>query len=438
MPATPSPRSVNNTSSWIWCRVLWDYILHLIDRWDGDCVIMGDFNEVRTEQERYGSVLNVQGANAFNTFISLASLIDLPLNGYAYTWAHKIANKMCKLDRFLVSKGLVASFLFLLDPCLDRNLSNHHPILMQKLSIDYGPTPFRFIYSWFNLDGFDKMVEDTWKSLATIDSNASSNEEILSDRSLLLKELNDINFTDSLEGAQKSKVRWAIEGDENTKFFHDILNTNLERNVSNEEKKSAIWDCGMNTSPGSDGFTFEFFRRYWKLLEHDIVAAIKEFFTSDKLPTRLNLSLKGIDISNIVCPLCHASVESGSHIFFSCLMARHLWRKLMRWWELEDIDLASYDNWLLWLNSPRLYKRLKEILEVGELVGDLVGNLVRDLVGELVEDLIGEQVGELVGELVVGELVLGLSFLFGTLASLFLFFFISSRLVWVFIKINPE
>ncbi|GJW81942.1 RNA-directed DNA polymerase, eukaryota [Tanacetum coccineum] len=32
----------------------------------------------------------------------------------------------------------------------------------------------------------------------------------------------------------------------------------------------------------------------------------------DKLPTRLNLSLKGIDISTIVCPLCHAFIESGS------------------------------------------------------------------------------------------------------------------------------
>ncbi|GKD77966.1 hypothetical protein Tco_1340587 [Tanacetum coccineum] len=30
-------------------KVLWDYIFHLIDRWDGDCVIMQDFNEVRKE-----------------------------------------------------------------------------------------------------------------------------------------------------------------------------------------------------------------------------------------------------------------------------------------------------------------------------------------------------------------------------------------------------
>ncbi|GJX09421.1 RNA-directed DNA polymerase, eukaryota [Tanacetum coccineum] len=83
----------------------------------------------------------------------------------------------------------------------------------------------------------------------------------------------------------------------------------------------------------------------------------------DKLPTKCNLSLKSIDISTIVCPLCHASIKSGSHIFFSCPMACHLWRKLMRWRELEDIDLASYDDWLLWINLSRLSKRLKEILE---------------------------------------------------------------------------
>ncbi|GKE80333.1 RNA-directed DNA polymerase, eukaryota [Tanacetum coccineum] len=128
-------------------KVLWDYIFHLIDRWDGDC------------------------AKAFNSFISLASLIDISLDGYAYIRAHKTANKMSKLARFLVTKGLLVLFPYLSALCLDRNLSDHHPILMRELSIDYGPTPFRFFHSWFNLDGFDKMIEDTWKSLATVDSN---------------------------------------------------------------------------------------------------------------------------------------------------------------------------------------------------------------------------------------------------------------------------
>ncbi|GJY81496.1 RNA-directed DNA polymerase, eukaryota, partial [Tanacetum coccineum] len=64
----------------------------------------------------------------------------------------------------------------------------------------------------------------------------------------------------------------------------------LERNVFNEEIKSAVWDCGTNKSPGPDGFIFEFFRRYWKLLEHDIVEAVKEFFASSTFPAGSNFS----------------------------------------------------------------------------------------------------------------------------------------------------
>ncbi|GJT03088.1 hypothetical protein Tco_0824257 [Tanacetum coccineum] len=87
-----------------------------------------------------------------------------------HSGAHETANKMSKLDRFLL-----ALFPFLSALCLDRNLSDHRPILMRELSIDYGPTPFKFFHSWFNLDGFDKMIEDTWKSLATVDSNGMIN-----------------------------------------------------------------------------------------------------------------------------------------------------------------------------------------------------------------------------------------------------------------------
>ncbi|GJX44385.1 RNA-directed DNA polymerase, eukaryota [Tanacetum coccineum] len=314
-------------------RVLWDYILRLIDGWDGDCVIMGDFNEVRMEQEKYGSIFNVQGDNAFNSFISLASLIDLPLDGYAYTWANKTANKMSKLDRFLVSKGLLVSFLFRSALFLDRNLSDHRPILMWELSIDYGPTPFRFFQSWFNLDGFDKMVEDTWKSLATVDSNGMINlkkklqalkialnngPKML--RKALIRRRSPFNPNNLISSKFLTKAV-ARESDENTMFFHGILNskcsqlairrtladgerivdplavksvflkyfftqfsspgsprifladqftdrlsleqqTDLERNVSNEKIKSVVRYCGTNKSHGLDGFTFEFFRRY--------------------------------------------------------------------------------------------------------------------------------------------------------------------------------
>ncbi|GJS46146.1 RNA-directed DNA polymerase, eukaryota [Tanacetum coccineum] len=43
-------------------------------------------------------------------------------------------------------------------------------------------------------------------------------------------------------------------------------NDDLQRNVSYDEIKRAVWDCGINKSPGPDGFTFEFYRKYWNLM----------------------------------------------------------------------------------------------------------------------------------------------------------------------------
>nr|GEY06869.1 RNA-directed DNA polymerase, eukaryota [Tanacetum cinerariifolium] len=43
-------------------------------------------------------------------------------------------------------------------------------------------------------------------------------------------------------------------------------NDDLEREVSNEKIKRAVWDCGIDKTPGPDGFTFGFYRRYWDII----------------------------------------------------------------------------------------------------------------------------------------------------------------------------
>nr|GEW03533.1 hypothetical protein [Tanacetum cinerariifolium] len=97
-------------------------------------------------------------------------------------------------------------------------------------------------------------------------SLGGSSEVILNDRSILFKELNDIISMDLEEMAQKAKVCWAIEGDENSKLVShriclaDVFNNQLsleqqdelERTVSIEEINRAVWDCGTNKSPGPD------------------------------------------------------------------------------------------------------------------------------------------------------------------------------------------
>ncbi|GKA67202.1 hypothetical protein Tco_0767010 [Tanacetum coccineum] len=79
---------------------------------------------------------------------------------------------MSKLDRFLITEGLLTVFPSLSALCLDRHLSDHRPILMRELNVDYGPIPFRLFHSWFNKNGFDKMVEDSWKNSAIFEPNS--------------------------------------------------------------------------------------------------------------------------------------------------------------------------------------------------------------------------------------------------------------------------
>ncbi|GJU63615.1 RNA-directed DNA polymerase, eukaryota [Tanacetum coccineum] len=128
----------------------------------------------------------------------------------------------------------------------------------------------------------------------------------------------DINSANARDYMQKAKIQWAIEGDENSKFFHGIINrkranlaikgvmvdgdwvddpcrvkeefrlhfanrfrapvdtryklnytfpnklqpdqmATLKSPISRDEVRNAVWGCGENKSPGPDGFSFEFF-----------------------------------------------------------------------------------------------------------------------------------------------------------------------------------
>ncbi|GJZ47587.1 RNA-directed DNA polymerase, eukaryota [Tanacetum coccineum] len=266
--------------------------------------------------------------------------------------------------RFLVSEGIISLFPSLTALCLDRHLSNHGHILLRELSTDYGPTPFRFYHSWFKWDDFDAMVEQAWNSFSHFDANGLIRElididkaldrgnitdEILFKRIEMVQQLHDAKQMETRDNLQKSKIKWAIEGDENSKYFHGIINkkrsqlwihgiftdgewktdpgavkeafkvhfvdrfkqpingrlklnisfnnrlstdqvVDLDRGVSRDEIRVAVWDCEDNKSPGPDGFTFEFFKRYWRFVGPDFCFAVECFFDNGTFPMGCNSS----------------------------------------------------------------------------------------------------------------------------------------------------
>ncbi|GKA04232.1 RNA-directed DNA polymerase, eukaryota [Tanacetum coccineum] len=74
----------------------------------------------------------------------------------------------------------------------------------------------------------------------------------------------------------------------------------------------------------------------------------------DGLPTRLNISRRGIDIPSILCPICDREVESVSHLFFKCHVATDIFKKICRWWNVDFVDIKSYDDWFSWLLNLNL------------------------------------------------------------------------------------
>nr|GEZ77007.1 RNA-directed DNA polymerase, eukaryota, reverse transcriptase zinc-binding domain protein [Tanacetum cinerariifolium] len=248
---------------------------------------------------------------------------------------------MSKLDRFLVSDSLLCNCPHISSVTLDRYLFDHRPILLRESIYDYGPIPFKFYHYWFEIDGFDKLVEDSWNEIHVVDNNAymrfmkklkllkerikswnSSYRELTNCRKNTLKTeltnldsvldrgegidtdvtrrsdvvriLQDIEKTKAMEVAQKAKIKRAVEGDENSKYYHGVINKK-RNNLAIRDK-----------APGPDGFTFGFYRRFWNLIECDVVKAVKWFFLHERIPSG------GIDVVSFIKPKC----GDGTNISF--------------------------------------------------------------------------------------------------------------------------
>ncbi|GJY36706.1 hypothetical protein Tco_0422084 [Tanacetum coccineum] len=137
-------------------------------------------------------------------------------------------------------------------------------------------------------------------SLKSIEENIDAgcaNDEVRALRVNRLQELDGLEKLESMDLAQKARVKWEVEGDENSKFSHDISNSrmksqmiqdrnSLESMVSLEEIRAAIWDCGSQKASGPDGFSFMFIKKFWDLMNHDIQTFVVNFFTPGSISSQ--------------------------------------------------------------------------------------------------------------------------------------------------------
>lgn len=371
---------------------LWQELLP-ISSFSGLLFISGDFNEITRPSERLNCSQYSPSMQAFNAFISQASLLDLPLTGRSFTWSNSLSSS--RIDRCLISSSVISLWPACSLIALPKSSSDHCPIhFISQKAFDWGPKPFRSINAWWSREEFYGVVEESWckiqnqfpnaslcqrlrelrgflkewnwKCFGNISSNLTEIQknitglEIIKEARVLdneesskldLLRLEEQRVLDNAESLwrQKSRLRWTIMGDRNTKYFHAISNLHYRQNflghlcvdgvelstpseiktavsdffsslyeelptapfsleafdvqvlsadVSDsliapfliEEVYAALLSCNQFKAPGPDGFNFFFYRKAWDVLKDDFMSLFHAFSNSSSIPSDLNHS----------------------------------------------------------------------------------------------------------------------------------------------------
>lgn len=80
----------------------------------------------------------------------------------------------------------------------------------------------------------------------------------------------------------------------------------------------------------------------------------------NRLPIRLNLSSRGLEVESIACPVCNISVESDVHSFFTCDTASAVWRLVRAWTGSTFPSFSSCGEWDSWFQSWHTSKEKKD------------------------------------------------------------------------------
>ncbi|GKD37263.1 RNA-directed DNA polymerase, eukaryota, partial [Tanacetum coccineum] len=85
---------------------------------------------------------------------------------------------------------------------------------------------------------------------------------------------------------------------------------------------------------------------------------------TNSLPTRFNISRRGIDIESLSCVNCDVGIETNDHLFFACNTAKKISKLINRWWDVPFMDINSYGEWRSWIDNVKLPKKNKSMFQV--------------------------------------------------------------------------
>ncbi|XP_074315297.1 uncharacterized protein LOC141651485 [Silene latifolia] len=360
---------------------LWDFLKKFSEDCTTPWLWLGDFKTVLSPVERLGGNTSDAEMEHFQDCVSICCMEDMPATGALFTWSNKQVPQdrvYSRLDHAMGNQEWFDQFGDSVAHFHPEGLFDHCPCtIMDRNAEIVGRKSFKYFNIWGTAPNFKTVVYGIWskhyqgtkmfgviKKLKALKPILKAlNKDCFSDienntniASLALEKLDLAHDLKDLIAArdsfliQKAKVKWSLEGDLNTSYFHhsikkrvmmnkvfqiedkdgslctegdaiqnaflayyqellgsqkntDIVNFNVVRKgiccsdahclllnspVTADEVKKCLFSIPPSKSLGPDGYTSQSYRDAWDIVGDDICEAILNVFETGKLLTQIN------------------------------------------------------------------------------------------------------------------------------------------------------
>nr|GEU37599.1 pescadillo homolog [Tanacetum cinerariifolium] len=187
------------------------------------------------------------------------------------------------------------------------------------------------------------------------------------------QELDYFEKMNSLDLMQKARVKSEVEGDENSKFFHGLINSRRKSQSIHGIMHGGVW---LSDPKDIKEAFLNFYKKKYSC--HDSQVSFPSFMLAHRLNTSDQDLLEAVvsmeeiktavwdcgsnkapDIDSISCMVCNGHVESNDHIFFTCDTAVAIWNLVRSWIDLPLPSFLSCEDWKNWFNSWHVFKDKK-------------------------------------------------------------------------------
>ncbi|XP_048498238.1 uncharacterized protein LOC125496736 [Beta vulgaris subsp. vulgaris] len=241
---------------------VWDNLSSIMDNNKGKWMLIGDFNQVESNDQKLGGSNNLKGATNFIEWKLMNQLMDLPYQGVNYTWTNNRVNKDAiyeRIDKAFCNEEWRENFPDAEVWNLPILLSDHSPLILhvQEKKKSSKKRPYRLDAWSLNHPEILDIIKEDWKRAQegspsyVLQRKLQCSLRSIREWSLSFKKKNKIDWVDintSLTEHQKGILdHHQAETDQNSRNY--ILNSLEVKTEYWKQRAKSRWDeLGDKTS----------------------------------------------------------------------------------------------------------------------------------------------------------------------------------------------